>query len=77
MVTEAGVHPQSSVEEGADAILRLATSPDVELVSGAFFDGQRESRAREQAYDVRARQRLRAVTVQLTGAPVDVGRAHA
>jgi NAD(P)-dependent dehydrogenase (short-subunit alcohol dehydrogenase family) len=67
MVREAGVSPWSTVEEGAAAILNLAISPDLAGRSGLYFDGLRESRANSQAYDAGAREKLRALSLQLTG----------
>ncbi|UVK36184.1 SDR family oxidoreductase [Mesorhizobium sp. AR10] len=67
MVRQAGVTPWSSVEQGADAILNLATSPALEGRSGLYFDGQRESRADAQAYDEKARRQLRALSLDLVG----------
>lgn len=67
MVRQAGVTPWSSVETGAEAILNLATSPDLEGRSGLYFDGLRESRADAQAYDANARKRLRALSLDLVG----------
>ena len=67
MVRKAGVTPWSSVETGADAILNLATSPALEGRSGLYFDGLRESRADAQAYDARARQQLRSLSLDLVG----------
>ncbi|PBB90483.1 3-oxoacyl-ACP reductase [Mesorhizobium sp. WSM3864] len=67
MVRQAGITPWSSVETGADAILNLAISPALEGRSGLYFDGQREARADAQAYDERARSRLRALSLELTG----------
>ena len=66
-VRQAGVTPWSSVETGADAILNLATSPALEGRSGLYFDGQKESRADAQAYDAKARQQLRALSLDLVG----------
>ena len=68
MVRQAGVKPWSSVEEGAEAILNLATSPALEGQSGLYFDGLREARADGQAYDGKARQRLKAISLELTRA---------
>jgi NAD(P)-dependent dehydrogenase (short-subunit alcohol dehydrogenase family) len=68
MVRQAGVKPWSSVEEGAEAIFNLAASPALEGQSGLYFDGLREARADAQAYDAKARQRLKAVSLELTGA---------
>jgi NAD(P)-dependent dehydrogenase (short-subunit alcohol dehydrogenase family) len=67
MVRQAGVTPWSTVEEGADAILGLATSPALEGRSGLYFNGLREALANQQAYDVEARQRLKAVSLELAG----------
>ena len=67
MVREAGVAPISTVAEGADAIIRLAASPEVEGVTGHYFDRQRPARAHPQAYDQAARERLRALSFKLTG----------
>jgi len=67
MVRQAGVTPWSSVETGADAILDLAISPDLEGRSGLYFDGLRESRADAQAYDTTARQQLRSLSLDLVG----------
>jgi NAD(P)-dependent dehydrogenase (short-subunit alcohol dehydrogenase family) len=67
MVREAGVTPWSTVEQGAEAILNLATSPTLEGRSGLYFDGLRESRANAQAYDPAARAKLRALSLDLAG----------
>jgi NAD(P)-dependent dehydrogenase (short-subunit alcohol dehydrogenase family) len=67
MVAQAQIAPRTSVEEGADAVMHLATSPALEGVSGEFFDGRRPMRAASQAYDHQARERLRAVSARLTG----------
>jgi NAD(P)-dependent dehydrogenase (short-subunit alcohol dehydrogenase family) len=67
MVRQSGVTPLSSVEEGADAILKLAVSPQVEGQSGLYFNGQREAKADPQAYDAAARQRLHARSLELVG----------
>jgi NAD(P)-dependent dehydrogenase (short-subunit alcohol dehydrogenase family) len=67
MVRRAGVTPVSTVEEGAQAILNLATSPAVEGQTGLYFNGLREARAQAQAYDPDARRRLQALSLELTG----------
>ena len=59
---------RSSVEEGMEAVLRLVTDPELDEVSGRFFDGVRESAAHEQAYDADARRRLWKESERLTGA---------
>ena len=65
MVLEAGITPRSTVDEGADAVMRLVTATDLE--SGQFFNGTRPSRANEQAYQEESRARLRELSELLTG----------
>lgn len=67
MVRRAGVRPLSTVEEGAQAILNLATSPAVEGQTGLYFNGLREAKPQAQAYDADARRRLQALSQELTG----------
>ena len=67
MVFEAFGSASSSVQEGADATVYLATSPELEGVTGSYFDGRREARADEQAYEREARDRLRRLSEKLTG----------
>jgi NAD(P)-dependent dehydrogenase (short-subunit alcohol dehydrogenase family) len=67
MVREAGVAPWSTVAQGGEAILNLAISPALEGRSGLYFDGLKESRANAQAYDLKARARLRALSLELAG----------
>jgi NAD(P)-dependent dehydrogenase (short-subunit alcohol dehydrogenase family) len=69
MVRQSGITPISSAEEGAEAILKLALSPELEGRSGLFFNGQREARADAQAYDAEARLRLKAESRKLVGLP--------
>ena len=65
MVLELGFEPESSVETGRDAVLRLIDADDVG--SGDFYDVFEKRRARfDQAYDAEARQRLRAISLELT-----------
>jgi NAD(P)-dependent dehydrogenase (short-subunit alcohol dehydrogenase family) len=56
-----------SLESGLDATLRLALSPELEGVSGRYFDRDEEARAEAQAYDPDAQQRLRALSEKLAG----------
>jgi NAD(P)-dependent dehydrogenase (short-subunit alcohol dehydrogenase family) len=70
MVREGGISPISTVDEGAAAILNLVRSPALEGRSGLYFDRQRESRANPQAYDAAARDRLRRLSLELTGSAV-------
>jgi len=66
-VRRAGVRPLSTVEEGARAILNLATSPAVEGKTGLYFNGLREAKAQAQAYYPDARRRLQTLSLELTG----------
>lgn len=67
MVRTAGISPTSTVDEGANAILHLAASAEVDGKSGLYLDGLKPSRANTQAYDVAARERLRALSLELVG----------
>jgi NAD(P)-dependent dehydrogenase (short-subunit alcohol dehydrogenase family) len=67
MVREGGITPISTVEEGGEAILHLAIGDDVAGKSGLFFDGMREAKPNAQAYDLAARKKLRALSLELTG----------
>jgi len=60
-------YTMSTVEEGAKAVVRLAASPEVEGVTGRYFDGTREARANRQAYDPQARRRLWVLSEELCG----------
>jgi NAD(P)-dependent dehydrogenase (short-subunit alcohol dehydrogenase family) len=69
MVRAGGITPMSTVEQGGDAILHLVTGDDVAHKSGLFFNGMNEAKAHPQAYDMAARERLRALSLELTGLP--------
>jgi NAD(P)-dependent dehydrogenase (short-subunit alcohol dehydrogenase family) len=65
MVRQAGGAPISTVEEGGDALLRLILDPDLEQVTGRYFNGQAPARPLAQAEDPAARRRLREATDSL------------
>jgi hypothetical protein len=67
MVVETFGYTMSTVQEGTDATVRLAASPELEGVTGRYFEGQREGRANQQAYDAEARKRLWALSEELCG----------
>jgi NAD(P)-dependent dehydrogenase (short-subunit alcohol dehydrogenase family) len=67
MVLETFGRSMSTVEEGAEATVRLATSPDLEGITGRYFDGTREGRADPQAYHEEARKRLWTLSEELCG----------
>jgi NAD(P)-dependent dehydrogenase (short-subunit alcohol dehydrogenase family) len=58
MVMETFGRSMSTVEEGAEATVRLAASPELEGVTGRYFDGKCETRADRQANDAATRKRL-------------------
>ena len=67
MVHETFGYTMSTVEEGTGAVVRLAASPELEGVTGRYFEGTREARADRQAYDAEARRRLWALSERLCG----------
>ena len=54
-------------EQGADTIIYLASSPDVEGVTGKYWDKRKAVKSIDASYDVSAQQRLWTVSQQLTG----------
>jgi NAD(P)-dependent dehydrogenase (short-subunit alcohol dehydrogenase family) len=67
MVRNAGREPMTTVAEGADAVMQLAVSPALAGRTGLFFNGLKEARANDQAYDAQAREKLKALSRELTG----------
>ena len=56
-----------SPEEGADTSVWLASSPDVEGVTGRYFQRRHTVRSSRASYDVAAQQRLWRISEELTG----------
>lgn len=67
MVREGFGAPQGPVEEGIEAELFLATAPELQAVTGRYFDQTRPGRAHPQAEDPEARRQLWDLSLQLTG----------
>ena len=67
MVQDTFGYTMSTVEEGAEAVVRLAVSPEVQGLTSAYFDGTRGARADQQAYDPQARSKLWDLSGQLCG----------
>ena len=67
MVRQTFGRATSTVQEGTEATVRLAASPELEGVTGRYFDGKREARADRQAYDADARHKLERLSERLAG----------
>jgi NAD(P)-dependent dehydrogenase (short-subunit alcohol dehydrogenase family) len=67
MVLAGGIKPTSSLEDGVRATRRLVADPDLDGVSGRYFDRETESAPHAQALDPEARRRLRELSEELTG----------
>ncbi len=67
MILETFGYTASTVQEGAGATVHLAVSPELEGVTGRYFDRQREARANRQAYDAAAKKRLWVLSEELCG----------
>ena len=65
MVLRAGARPRATIDEGADAVMQLVVSDEIE--GGQFFRGLLPARANAQAYDIQARAKLKALSQELTG----------
>ena len=73
MVREAGQRPASSVDEGLRAVLRLVIDPELDGVSGRYFEGATEARPHPDADDPTARGRVRALTEELLAGALNAG----
>jgi hypothetical protein len=58
-----------TLEAGVEATVRLAIDPELEGVTGRFYDRQTEVEPEAQASDPEARRRLWALSLELTGEP--------
>jgi NAD(P)-dependent dehydrogenase (short-subunit alcohol dehydrogenase family) len=67
IVLDASLPAVDTLEQGVAACVRLVASPDLEGVSGRFFDGGIEAMADGQAYDPGSRRRLWALSDGLVG----------
>jgi NAD(P)-dependent dehydrogenase (short-subunit alcohol dehydrogenase family) len=65
MVLHARGSAMSTIEEGTDATVRLLADPELDDVTGRYFDGLHEAGAESQAYDADARRRLRELSEKL------------
>lgn len=64
---------QSTIEHGMRNTLRVIIDPELDDVSGRFFNQREDAAANDQAYDKSARARLRALSEELTGVPFPAG----
>jgi NAD(P)-dependent dehydrogenase (short-subunit alcohol dehydrogenase family) len=55
-----------SIQNGVNAVIYLATSSELNGVTGKYFDQKQESRAIQQAYDLSSRKELRLLSENLT-----------
>jgi NAD(P)-dependent dehydrogenase (short-subunit alcohol dehydrogenase family) len=73
MVIAAGISPLDSLESGVRATTRLIADPELDSLSGRYFDRVHEARALPQAYDAAARARLRELSERLVGLTAAAG----
>lgn len=66
-VLSGGFQPLSTVEEGAEATMQLAVSPELRGTTGRYYSGLEVATANAQAYDPAARRRLRELARELLG----------
>jgi NAD(P)-dependent dehydrogenase (short-subunit alcohol dehydrogenase family) len=67
MVRRTFGRPRTSVDEGVEAVVHLVMAPDLDGVTGRYFDGTHESTPHEQAQDPEARRRLWELSERLAG----------
>jgi NAD(P)-dependent dehydrogenase (short-subunit alcohol dehydrogenase family) len=56
-----------SLERGVESTLRVALDPELDAISGHFFDREREAQAESQAYEPAAQAQLRDLSERLAG----------
>lgn len=66
MVRRSNINPWGKPESGADAEVYPATSPELNDVTGKYFNVKSEARAESQAYNKQARKRLWDLSLELT-----------
>ncbi|HEX8133316.1 MAG TPA: SDR family NAD(P)-dependent oxidoreductase [Actinomycetes bacterium] len=71
MALESFGYTISSIQDGVEATLRLVVAPELDGVSGRYFDRLDESRANPQAYEADARRRLWRLSAALAGLDED------
>jgi NAD(P)-dependent dehydrogenase (short-subunit alcohol dehydrogenase family) len=67
MVTAAGVDPVSSLAQGVQATRRLVAEPELDGLTGQYFNGTHATEPHPQARDPDARRRLRELSDRLCG----------
>ncbi|MEO5832938.1 MAG: SDR family NAD(P)-dependent oxidoreductase [Nakamurella sp.] len=65
MVLDSGITPRTTIEEGAEATLRLIADPSMARVTGRFYDGLQRAEALPEAYDPVFRRWLRDQTDEI------------
>jgi NAD(P)-dependent dehydrogenase (short-subunit alcohol dehydrogenase family) len=74
--TSFGRAGHSEVEEGVESLTRLIADPELDGVSGRYFDQLEEGTPQPQAYDAEARRRLWALSEELVGERFEIHRTH-
>jgi NAD(P)-dependent dehydrogenase (short-subunit alcohol dehydrogenase family) len=69
MVLAARGSGMDTIEQGTEATVRLVADPELDDVTGRYFNGTHEAAADGQAYDEDARRRLRELSERLVAAP--------
>jgi NAD(P)-dependent dehydrogenase (short-subunit alcohol dehydrogenase family) len=72
MVRESFGRAMSEVGEGVEALMRLVADPELDGVSGRYFDQLEEGAPHQQAYDADARRRLWELSEELVGERLEV-----
>jgi NAD(P)-dependent dehydrogenase (short-subunit alcohol dehydrogenase family) len=70
--TSFGRAGHSEVAEGVESLVHLVADPELDGVSGRYFDQLEEGTAHPQTYDAEARRRLWALSEELVGQPFEV-----
>jgi NAD(P)-dependent dehydrogenase (short-subunit alcohol dehydrogenase family) len=74
--TSFGRAAHNEVEEGVESLTRLVADPELDGVSGRYFDQLEEGEPHAQASDAGARRRLWGLSEELTGERFEIHRTH-
>jgi NAD(P)-dependent dehydrogenase (short-subunit alcohol dehydrogenase family) len=66
LVRESGGKLKTSVKEGTDTVMYVATSEETENVTGAYFDHHAQTTAAKQAYDKNLQEKLYDISLKFT-----------
>ena len=62
-----GIEVAAVCQDGVEALMKMATSPEFDAITGAYYDQKVKSLANAQAYDPAVRAQLKRLSEELAG----------